>query len=639
MDLKTEPRPQIPEWQKDCVYKHLYDLQQFEGFPETCEYVSIDLETTGLDRQKDLIVGLSFSHKTGVAYYISLRHIGDPTKNVTEAQLLYFLSHHFHNKTIVYWNAKFDRAFLKRIGFKEKAWADASIYSYVNNMDICARTLRSSLKAHCKHFLGFEMLEIGQALGVKHKRGRKKEPILFHQHPVDDVIVAYACADADITRRLFNGFHRSVLKDPRLEAIIKLDHEVVDALDYIERCGLKVDLKYAIELKQRVENECAVLVTELQEINGAPFNPASSQQVAKLLFETLKLPILFRSEKTNAPSTAAATIDLLNIKYGDTCPALSKLHQYRTNKKLLSSCILPVISGINDETGSIHPNYNLTSTVTGRLSGAGDGFRLKKFNGQAIPKNEVRRMFIPHSGHTFVAIDLSNIEVRIIAQFSKDPQLLKMFEENQDMHDKTTKLVFNVDNTHPDWDAFRKKGKVMNFNLAYAFGWTKLAAMLKVPEEEAQAYYKLYFGQAYKTWGRWKIRVRDKARDNPILYTHFGRRRNLKYEYDIKESNGDRKSVNYAVQGTCADLIRKAMRDCYYYVRDNNLFDKIKMCGTVHDELTFSIQGYPGEPEFDGIVKDIKNILEYTPEDFVIPIKADPSVGTSWYKKDLKSWK
>lgn len=654
----------VPEWQEDC----LYEVVTREDISSDAllmgkddEYVAIDIETTGLDRLRDAVVGISFSFKKEVAYYIPIAHMEGAYENIPLSDAISFLNRQFSSKTSVFYNAKFDLGFLEREGFKAEKWLDVMILAY--NVDLASANYMRGLKDTVSKLLGIKMLSIQEALGLS----KREKNIDFSKVPVDDVVLAYVCADADCTMRLFEHYVSMGALDKKLDTVRKLDHALIEPIRHIEDTGTFVDIPYLVKLKDKAEKESASLVEEIVHEAGYSFNIASLPQLGKYFYEVLKLPVVKKTEPTKTypegrPSTDNETLTKLIEMFGDKYKAVKKIGEWRHLQKRLNSYIELLLNGVNIHTGRVHTHYNTARLITGRLSTTGDGVYLKKLNAQAIPKlavdhpYNIRRAFIPQQGFTWVSIDLSNIEIRIIANQSKDPALVKMLLAGQNQHATTMRLMFgdrvpeDAKKGDPTFNKYYKIAKTMNFNLAYAFGVNELQrkletdAGLKLDKDECWAYYNQFFGKVYKVWGEYKLSTAKKARKELSTTTIFGRSRSLKKDYDVwynksidgsekKVQNfgpGDRQSVNHPVQGSCADLIRYAIVRCHKYLKTNNLINDAHILSTIHDEINFEVRGAPGEEKFDSIVLEFKKIMEWTPNSFVVPVIADVEVGPSW---------
>ncbi len=632
--------PLIPRWQSNCKYKLLQDLDSFPGIPKDIKYVGVDFETTGLERQHSKVCGMSFSFKEGEAYYIPIRHVR--TENRTEEELVEFIKKHFPDKTIVYWNARFDRAFMKRLGFKETRYLDAAINSYNVNITRCQK-LNSSLKTHAKKILELEVIELWQAVGLKKKPNKNEKDIRVWEQPANKIMTSYACADADLTLRLFNVFKGEGSLDKRLKKIRSIDHMLLDGIEYMEDCGVNVDLKMLQEFKEGIEKDCEKMEKEIKDFVGYDINLGSHKQLTDLLFNKLKIPVNKKhlTPKGNPSANDEALKSIFN-KYAGKYPELSKLKDWRKLQKKSNTYITRLLDGVSPRDGRIHSHYNTTRMITGRMSSGGDGVYLPRLNMQGIPKSQdkdekyrIRNAFIPSPGYTWVKIDMSNIEIRLIANFSDDLSLIDLLNSGGDRHGETAKFLFGSDPSDADWKQKRDMGKTVNFNLAFTFGVNELCRRLKIPDKEGWAIYNKFFKEMYPTWGDYKYRLRREARITKKSQTMWGRVRSLEFEYSLSQGYGDRSALNHPIQGTNADLMRYAIYNCYKWIRDNNLFTEIKMLSTIHDELNFEVLGCPGEETFDQYVKTIKGIMDFTPTGFKVPVESNVSCGSSWEEQTI----
>ena len=638
------PRPRIPEWQADCKYVGIFKVEDLPNIPEDAEYVAIDLETTGLDRRTDEIVGVAISWKEKTGYYIPVAH--EKTKNVPLKAVINWLNEQVKDKIRIYWNAKFDRPILRREGFicrDYPGFYDAAVCAY--NLD-ASRTNRnkSRLKTFADDILRVKMLDIRQALGLSARR-KKGEPehINFGTVPVDKAILAYACADADCTLRLFNFFRRKDVLSDKYKKTMELDHKLLDAVEYMENCGIAIDIKKLSHIKTVYTKECNEISNYMMEKYGEETDLASSKQMGILIYKKLKVPVEIKTPK-GSPATNKEAIHKILKKYGKTHEDLGKILHWRELQKKLNSYVDPLLNGIDPYDNRVHPHYNTSFLITGRLSATGDKF-LGKYNIQAVPKEInldpemiIRDAFVATPGHTWVSIDWSNVELRIIANYSRDQKMIDAFNsEGSDLHGATAREMFNADKNSDDWKKLRALGKTLNFNLAYTFGVYEIAKRLEMTKEAAQEYYDRFFGKVYPTWGSYKLARQKVARREKKVRTLHGRIIPLYWHYaktwpsgHKKFNDGDNAALNYPIQGTGADLMRISIIRCYKHFQKNGLLHKVKMLSSIHDELNFEVPGKPGEPEFDKIVNEIKQIMEFTPQKFIVPIVADVTVGPSW---------
>ena len=621
----------IPEWQKDCLYS--VDNTHRSRIITQSEYIAIDIETTGLDYNVDRIVGISYSLGEGSASYIPISHKGG--ENVSISRAIAYLNGLASGRTCIFYNGKFDLRFLRRHSFKPDSWLDAQIALY--HAELYRSTQISGLKKAANKLLGIEMLALHEVLGLSKVKFNKSKRN-FSDLEVNEAVLAYACADADLTLRLFNYAAEKGVLGEEYELVMRLDHKLVDVITEMETTGIRIDQARLEQIGEYISSRMRLLEKSCVEEIGREINLKSPLQLRKYLYEDLNLPVLRRTPK-DAPSTDNGTLILLSRKYGKKFPLLTWLMELRHLQMREKSFLSPLLKGLHPDTSRIYPNYNVARLVTGRLSATGDGVRLKRFNVQAVPKCEVntpeniRSSFIASPGYMWLSIDMSNIELRIIANESEDRGLISEFlKEDGDVHRLTCERMFDVGPSHEKYNYYRKIAKTLNLNLAYAFSVKSvqrtldLKAGVKMSETSCWELYKQFYNDIYPAWKDYRKKIVAKARKDQYATTLYGRKRLLHEEYkraDFWGCSGDRIAVNHPIQGTCADLLRLALVRLYC-----QHIPGVRLLSNVHDEINFEIK-----KDIDNrllTIRKICEIMEYTPSSWRVPVKTKVSIGRSW---------
>jgi len=603
-------------------YVTIGDLEQLKQFIVQlgkCRQFTIDLETTDVDPMKADIVGLSFSWKEDEAYYIPVvdenialttdlfnqkEFHGLPLKTVLNS-LKPILEDGTINKCGQ--NVKYDMLILTRKGIEVKGIDfDTMVASYVVN---------PSLRQHNLDALALTYLNY-QKIPTKALIGTGKKQISMAEVPIEEVS-RYACEDADFTQRL-----RHVL-EPKLDeyGLKKLFDEVelplICVLMDMERNGVSLNVPYLNQMSEELEGRLDQLIENIYQLSGQEFNINSTKQLADILFNKLKLPVIKRTK--TGPSTDVTVLEALARDH----QLPRELLEYRQLTKLKSTYVDALPKLINPKTRRVHTSYNQTVAATGRLSSSDP-------NLQNIPirteiGRKIRESFIPvDDNHVILDADYSQIELRIMAHLSQDPTLIKAFQQGKDIHRETAALVFKVlpeDVT----DDMRRRAKEVNFGIMYGMGPYGLASRLEIPQEEAEMFIINYFA-SYPRIQEFMMNAQDFARKNGYVTTLLNRRR---YLPDIHSDNrrvrefAERNAINTPIQGTAADLIKVAMIKIFNQLKEKKLSTKMIM--QVHDELVFEVP----KKEIDVVKEMVRSEMENAIE-LSVPIKVDIGIGKNW---------
>ena len=433
-----------------------------------------------------------------------------------------------------------------------------------------------------------------------------------------DTASNYAAEDADITLRLFNRLNELLKDKPtQIKLLKEIEYPLVHVLSNVEMNGAKVDKKklanHSKELSKKIED----LSSQAFKIAGEEFNLDSPKQLLVVLYEKLKLPILKKTPK-GQPSTNEETLQRLAEEY--EIPKI--ILQYRTLAKLKSTYTDSLIRIENPITGRIHTSYQQAVTSTGRLSSTEPN--LQNIPIKTAEGRRIREAFVPEKGNVLISADYSQIELRIMAHLSKDKNLTHAFNNNLDIHSATAAEVFGVSLDEVTQDQ-RRSAKAINFGLMYGMSAFGLTRQLDIPRAEAQKYLDTYF-ERYTGVKEYMENIKAKAKEDMYVETIMGRRL---YLNEINAANGlrrqaaERAAINAPLQGSAADIIKKAMIDINKFL--NKEMPEVKMIMQVHDELIFETPKQSSEE----VLQLVKKMMEEAVK-LDIPLIAEAAIGENW---------
>ncbi|BBU02813.1 MULTISPECIES: DNA polymerase I [Aeromonas] len=596
-------------------YRCILDEAEFDGWLEQLKAAPLfafDTETTSLDYMEARIVGVSFAVEPGKAAYVPFGHdyLGAPVQ-LTEAVVLGKLKPLLEDPTRlkVGQNLKYDRNVLLNHDIDLQGIAyDTMLESYVLN----STASRHDMDSLAKRYLGVETTSFEDIAG----KGVKQ--LTFNQIELEQA-APYAAEDADITLRLHQTLWGQLEAVPGLAKVFsEIELPLLPVLARMELLGTTIDPKLLHQQSQEIELRLAELEKQAHELAGQEFNLSSPKQLGEILFTKLGLPIIKKTPK-GAPSTAEEVLAELAETY--ELPRLLMEHRGLAKLKSTYTDKLPLM--IKPRTGRVHTSYHQAVAATGRLSSSDP-------NLQNIPvRNEqgrrIRQAFIPSAGYKLVAADYSQIELRIMAHLSGDKGLLTAFAEGKDIHKATAAEVFGVALDAVTTD-MRRSAKAINFGLIYGMSAFGLAKQLGIGRAEAQKYMDLYF-ERYPGVLEYMERTRQQAEAQGYVETLFGRRL---YLPDIKSRNAglrkaaERAAINAPMQGTAADIIKRAMINVDSWIRGIE-DESIRMLMQVHDELVFEIRAEKLE-EYTAIIKEKMSAAA----ELQVPLLVEAGTGDNW---------
>ncbi|WP_421154063.1 DNA polymerase I [Aeromonas dhakensis] len=596
-------------------YRCILDEAEFDEWLarlQAAQLFAFDTETTSLDYMEARIVGVSFAIEPGKAAYVPFGHdyLGAPVQ-LTEAVVLGKLKPLLEDpaRLKVGQNLKYDRNVLLNHGIELQGIAyDTMLESYVLN----STASRHDMDSLARRYLNVETISFEDIAG----KGVKQ--LTFNQIELEQA-APYAAEDADITLRLHQALWGKLSAEPGLAKVFsEIELPLLPVLARMERLGTTIEPKLLHQQSQEIEVRLAELEKQAHELAGQEFNLSSPKQLGEILFTKLGLPIIKKTPK-GAPSTAEEVLAELAETY--ELPRLLMEHRGLAKLKSTYTDKLPLM--IKPQTGRVHTSYHQAVAATGRLSSTDP-------NLQNIPvRNEqgrrIRQAFIPCAGYKLVAADYSQIELRIMAHLSGDQGLLTAFAEGKDIHKATAAEVFGVELDAVTSD-MRRSAKAINFGLIYGMSAFGLAKQLGIGRAEAQKYMDLYF-ERYPGVLEYMERTRQQAEAQGYVETLFGRRL---YLPDIKSRNAglrkaaERAAINAPMQGTAADIIKRAMINVDGWIR--GIEDQsIRMLMQVHDELVFEIR----EEKLEEYIAIIKEKMSAAAE-LHVPLVVEAGTGDNW---------
>src|SRR6056297_36265 len=597
------------------VYQAVRDeavLSELIGDLKKAGVFAVDTETTALDPMKAELVGISVALREHQAYYIPCAHVGEGAEHQLDRRMvLDRLKPVLEDPRIgkIGQNIKYDWMVLRRCGVDLSGVIfDTLVASYLINPGKRVHNLDQI----ALDYFGHKMISYQEAV-----REDDHHLDCFDQVAVEKA-TAYACEDADITLQAYGKF-RPMLESAGLTPLFeKVEVPLVRVLMKMEETGIRVDKDRLREFSKDLATQLAQTESAIYAQAGETFNIKSSQQLGRILFDKLKLPVQKKTKKKTGYSTDVDVLTALSERH--ELPALILRH--RSLAKLKSTYVDALFDLINPETGRIHTSYNQTVTATGRLSSSNPNLQNIPIRTEA--GRDVRRAFIPRNGCYFVSLDYSQVELRLMAHYSNDRILIESFQADEDVHARTAAEVFHADTVSITAE-LRRQAKVINFGIIYGMGAYSLSKELGVTQKMAKTIIDQYFTR-YSGVKRFIDETIAHARQARRVATELGRIRLLP-DIDSQNNNvrafAERTAVNTRIQGTAADLIKLAMIRADRLVSERGL--QSAMLLTVHDELVFEVP----PDELAVIRTEVREVME-TIWSFKVPLKVNVDAGRDW---------
>ncbi|SDK09171.1 DNA polymerase I [Billgrantia gudaonensis] len=596
---------------QDHVVLAQHDLDAWLDRISKADSFCFDLETTSLDYMAAEVVGVGLALAPGEAAYIPLAHtyLGAPDQldrgSVLEA-LKPLLG--AGDKTKIGQNLKYDVSVLANYGIEVAGpLEDTMLESYVLDSTATRHDMDSlALKYLGESTISFEAVA-----------GKGAGQLTFDQVALEQA-VPYACEDVDITLRLHHELRPRLDAEGRLaEVLERIELPLIPVLSRMERAGVALDPERLHAQSQALETRIRELETKAFELAGREFNLGSPKQLGQILFEEQKIPVIKKTPK-GAPSTAEAVLEELALDY----PLPKVIMEHRGLAKLKSTYTDKLPRLVNPGTGRLHTSYHQAVTATGRLSSSDPN--LQNIPIRTEEGRKIRQAFVARPGYRIVAADYSQIELRIMAHLSADKGLLEAFAEGRDIHAATAAEVFGValDKVSPDQ---RRSAKAINFGLIYGMSAWGLARQLHVERNQAQTYIDRYFDR-YPGVARYMEGIRTQAADDGYVETVYGRRL---YLPEIRSQNrarrqaAERTAINAPMQGTAADIIKRAMIDVDAWLAKKERDALMVM--QVHDELVFEV----AVAQVDDFIEEVKARMQAA-ADLDVELIVEAESGANW---------
>ena len=594
--------------------KHKYHLVQTDkdmrGLADKLskkKIFSYDTETTGIDANKAELVGLSFAMKAGEAYYVPV-----PEDRAEAQKVVDIFKPVLENPDIekIGQNIKYDNLMLKWYDVEVQGqFFDTMIAHYLLEPD-----LRHKLDLVAAGLLNYKMIPIEKLIG---KSG--KNQLTMRDVKVEKV-VDYAAEDADITLKIKKELEKSIKKEKLDDLYYKVEEPLIAVLTEIEYNGVRVNGDFLRNYSKTLAGLIKEEENSIFELAGVNFNIASPRQVGEVLFDKMKIP--YRWRKTSSGQYSTNVEKLTELSYENVI--VQKILQFRKYSKLKSTYVDALPLMINERTGRVHSNFNQARAATGRLSSENPNLQNIPIKDEA--GREIRKAFIPRDeDHILLAADYSQIELRIIADISKDEYMLEAFNEGLDFHRATAAKVYDVPFDEVTADQ-RRNAKTVNFSIIYGAGAMNLSRQLGIKRAEAKELIANYFEQ-FKGLKKYMDETVNFAREHGYVKTLAGRKRLLRdinSRNGLARSNAERMAINTPIQGTAADIIKLAMIDIHHELKSNNY--KSKMILQVHDELVFDVH----KSELEKLTEMVSDKMRNALPELTVPIVVDPGTGQNW---------
>ncbi|QDH15605.1 DNA polymerase I [Oecophyllibacter saccharovorans] len=588
-------------------------LEEWVASAREAGVVAIDTETTGLDARNAELVGISLATAPGQACYIPLRHEGTleapAGEQLETARALELLDPLLADDSVlkVFQNAKYDLTVLHRAGAGPiTPIDDTMLLSYVQS----AGAHGQGMDELAERYLSHKPIPYSEVTG----KGRNK--LLFSQVPVERA-TAYAGEDADVTLRLWHALRPGLVRHQATALYEGEERPLIPILEDMEQAGIRVDAKELQRLSEDFSARMAEIEKDIHRLAGRPFNVGSPKQLGDILFGEMNLPGGKRT-RTGAWSTDSSVLDDL-AEQGHELPV--RIRDWRQLSKLKTTYADALLKEM-DASQRVHTNYQMTGTITGRLSSSEPN--LQNIPVRTEEGTRIRKAFVAAPGRVLLSADYSQIELRLLAHVAKIPSLIEAFRNGEDIHARTASEVFNIPLEEMD-SLTRRRAKAINFGIIYGISPFGLARQLQVSQSEAKAYIEAYFAR-YPGIRDYMERMKAEAREKGYVTTPFGRRC---YLPAIGERNGARRAyaerlaINAPLQGGAADIIKRAMVQLARKLPQSGLDGQMLL--QVHDELVFEV----AEKDAAALAELVKEEMESAAQ-LDVALAVETGTGHNW---------
>ena len=584
------------------------ELEKLKSKIIEADYFAFDTETTSINSLEAELVGVSFSVKKDEGFYIPINHVEQTELSANELiEWLKQLLETYQNK-IIGQNLKYDIAVLRNHGIQiEEFFADTMLMSYATN----STSSRHNLDALAEYYLNTTTIKYEDVIG----KGAKKYKS-FSEVPIKDA-TNYAAEDADITLQLYEKLSKIIDKSST-NLLKTIDYPLLFVLLEMEQKGALIDTSHLNELSKDFGTKLLSLVKKIHEASGSVFNIDSPKQLSEILFEKLKIESKgLKKTSTGYFSTSESVLQ----KLADENEIVKDILEYRSLAKLKST-YTDKISEICDQNSRVHTSYHQAVTSTGRLSSSDP-------NLQNIPIRTkegitIREAFIAPPNKKILAMDYSQIELRLMAHYSQDPIMLNSFKNNEDIHKRTASEIFGVELDNVD-DEMRRRAKTINFGLLYGMSAFGLANQLGVSRTEAEIFLNNYF-ERYEAVKKFMSDIVENSKDLKYVETLYGRKIHVPNiaasNYMVRQA-AERAAINGPLQGSAADIIKIAMIKIDDWINLNA--PDINMILQVHDELIYEVPDTFSEDD----LRPILDLMENTTE-IDVPLIVEYGFGANW---------
>ena len=581
------------------------DIRNLCDFFRTKDFLVLDTETTSTSAIDAELVGLSFSVEEHKAFYVPI-----PANREEALRIVNIFKPLYEDPKIlkVGQNLKYDLEVLRNydIRLDGPMW-DTMIAHYLIQPE-----LRHNMDYMAEVYLHYKTIHIDELIGPKGKNQRSMRDLS------PTLVYEYACEDADITLQLKNKLEPELKNHDCEDLFYKIEMPLMPVLAEMEMNGVCLDTDSLAETSKQFTARMNEIEARIYELAGEQFNIASPKQVGEILFDKLKIVEKAKKTKTGQYVTSEEVLQQLKNKH----EIVADILEHRGLKKLIGTYIDALPKLINPHTGHIHTSFNQTITATGRLSSSDPNLQNIPIRGE--DGKEIRKAFIPEPGCLFFSADYSQIELRVMAHLSQDPNMIEVFREGKDLHAATAANIYKKPIEEVTRDE-RTKSKRANFGIIYGITVFGLAERLDIPRDEAKMLIDGYFA-TFPEVHDYMEKSKEVARKQGYVTTLFGRRR---YLPDINSANSvvrgfaERNAINAPIQGTAADIIKVAMIHIFQRFKAEGI--KSKMILQVHDELNFSV--YPEEKEKVEhiVIEEMQNAFQ-----MAVPLVADSGFGDNW---------